>query len=200
VDGGLEWTAPSGEMELAFLQSSDQLRKFIMAQFGLDEAMMGFSNAATYAAAVITEQSLFKRVFAPRYENRAALLTERLLPRFGPDLRAIYQPNEQMEDPDAKRSDWQIAVSANAVTVNEIRTELLGLEPMDDPAADELPQDPLSSMGGWDEEGNPIPPEEQGAEAGGVPKPAIPAFGAGKDEPKDEKGLVNRITQLNGKH
>ncbi len=202
VDGGLEWTPPTGELELAFLQSSDQLRKFIMAQFGLDDSMMGFSDSSTYAAAVITEKSLFKRVFSPRMENRAALLTERLLPRFGPDLRAIYVPDTTTEDPDARRADWQVAVGANAVTVNEIRTELLGLEPMDDPSADELPQDPLMSAAGWDEEGNPIQGGEGDGEFGGdVPRPSkIPAFGeSGGDEEKDDKGLVNRIA-LNGKH
>jgi phage portal protein BeeE len=56
ADGGLEWTPPTGELELAFMQSSDQLRKYIMAHFGLDESMMGFAQHATYAGAVITKE------------------------------------------------------------------------------------------------------------------------------------------------
>jgi hypothetical protein len=192
----MEWTPPPDGIELAFMQSQDQLRKFITAQFGLDDTMMGFSDAHTYAAAVITEKSLFKRVFAPRYENRAALLTERLLPRFGPDLRAIYIPKEQTEDPDAKRGNWQLAIGARAVTINEVRTELLALEPSEDPAADELPQDPLTSAAGWDmEPGQEKPPGEFGGE---VPKPPkIPAFGESNGE---DKGLKNRIASLNGSH
>ncbi len=201
LEGGLTWTPPSGELELAFLQSSDQLRKFIMAAFGLDESMMGFANHSTYAAAVITETGLFKRVFGPRLENRAATLTERLLPRFGPDLRAIYLPNTTTEDPDARRADWQVAVSANAVTVNEIRTELLGLEPSEEPSADELPSDPLSALGGdmsgWDAEPGQEKPDGEKPTFGQVPRPELPAFGG------EEKsvGSINRLdVVLNGKH
>jgi hypothetical protein len=131
-------------------------------------------------------------------ENRAALLTERLLPRFGDaNLRAIYTPDTATEDPDAKRADWQVAVGARAVTINEIRTELLGLEPSEDPTADELPQDPLTSAAGWDmEPGQEKPPGEFGGE---VPKPPkIPAFGEGNGD--EEKGIVNRIASLNGSH
>lgn len=199
LEGGLEWTPPAGEMELAFMQSEDQLRKYIMAHFGLDESMMGFANHSTYAAAVITEQSLFKRVFGPRLENRAATLTERLLPRFGPDLRAIYLPNTTTEDPDARRQDWALANYAQAVTKNEIRTELLGMEPIDDPSADELPSDPMASMasggmGGWDmEPGQDISFGQFGESSGGVPKP--PAKGL-----VDAPGIINRVAELNGKH
>ena len=192
LEGGLEWTPPTAAAELAFLQSEDQLRKYIMAQFGLDESMMGFANHTTYAAAVITERMLFKSVFGPRLENRAALLTERLLPRFGPDLRAVYTPSTATQDPDAKRQDWQLATNARAVTVNEIRTELLGLEPVDDPAADELPSDPLTALGGdmtgWDAE----PGQTQGVE-----RPGFTAFGGGGPD-DGPKGLTNRIAELNG--
>lgn len=201
ADGGLEWTPPTGEMELAFMQSSDQLRKFIMAHFGLDESMMGFANHSTYAAAVITEQSLFKRVFGPRLENRAATLTERLLYRFGPDLRAIYLPNTTTEDPDARRADWDVAVKANAVTKNEIRTELLGLEPSEDPAADELPTDMMAALGGdmagWDAEPGQEKPD---GVFGKVPRPDLGTFG----ESSGDKGIINRVAEhvaeLNGKH
>lgn len=192
LEGGLDWVPPTGAAELAFLQSEDQLRRYIMAQFGLDESMMGFANHTTYAAAVITERMLFKSVFGPRLEDRAATLTERLLPRFGPNLRVIYTPNTTTEDPDAKRQDWQLATNARAVTVNEIRTELLGLEPVDDPEADVLPSDPLTSlagdMGGWD------------AEPGQTTGVARPGFatnvGGGPDDASPK--WVNRIAELNG--
>ena len=192
LEGGLEWTPPNAEMELAFLQSSDQLRKYTMAHFGLDESMMGFAQHATYAGAVITKNQLFSNVFGPRLENRAALLTERLLPRFGPDLRAIYLPSTTTEDPDARRADWQVAVGARAVTQNEIRTELLGLEPSEEPGADELPGDPMSAltsgdMAGWDDE----PGQEKPALE--TQKPERPSFdGGGKGT------TVNRIFGNNG--
>lgn len=193
LEGGLEWIPPTGDWELAYLQSSDQLRKYIMAHFGLDESMMGFANHSTYAAAVITKNSLFNSVYGPRLENRAAILTECLLPRFGPDLRAIYLPNTTTEDPDAKRADWDVAVRANAVTKNEIRTELLNLEPSEDPAADELPSNPLDALGGdmagWDQE----PGQEKPDGAfGKVPKPDVGTFESG------DKGLVNRLADTNG--
>jgi phage portal protein BeeE len=194
TEGGLTWTPPDGGWELAYLQSSDQLRKYIMAHFGLDESMMGFANHSTYAAAVITESSLFKRVFAPRLENRAATLTECLLTRFGTDLKAIYLPTVTMMDPDTKRGDWQVAISANAVTKNEVRVELLGLEKSEDPAADELPTDMMSALGGdmagWDDE----PGQEKPDGAfGKVPRPDMGTFGESSD-----KGLVNRLADTNG--
>lgn len=197
LEGGLQWTAPSGDIELAFMQSEDQLRKHIMAHFGLDESMMGFANHSTYAAAIITEQSLFKRVFGPRLENRAATLTERLLPRFGPDLRAIYLPNTTTEDPDARRADWDLAQRAGAVTVNEIRTELLGLEPSEEAWADELkePVDPMDAlagdMAGWDAEPG---QEKPGGAFEKVPRPDFGTFGESKG------GIINRVAELNGKH
>jgi HK97 family phage portal protein len=181
LEGGLQWAPPPAGIELAFTSSEDQLRKYIMAHFGLDEAMMGFSNASTYAAAVITKQSLRDSVYGPRLQNRAATLTERLLPRFGPNLRALYLPDEATAglDPDAKRADWQLAVGAGAVTKNEIRTQFLSLEPSEDPAADELPSDPMAALGGgdmagWDDE----PGQEK--PGGGVPRPGFDV---------DDKGL-----------
>lgn len=196
LEGGLQWTPPSAALEIAFMQGSDQLRRYVMAHYGLDEAMMGFSNSSTYAAAVITRRSLYERVFAPRLEDRAAMLTERLLPRFGTDLRAVYVQDTTTQDPDVKRNDWQLAVNAKAVTQNEIRTELLGLEPVDDPAADMLPRDPLDAlgggMGGWDADPGQTKPEE-------TPRPGFTAFGGGPDDVVP-KGMINRLAELNGKH
>jgi len=156
LEEGLTWTPPASESELQFRESLDGLRRYIMAHYGLDEAMMGFANFSTYAASVVTDKNLYKRVIAPRLENRAACLTERLLIDFEPGLKAIYLPNSKDEDPDDKRANWQAAMNYKAVTKNEVRQGLLHLEPIDDPSADELPQE----MAGFGDMG-PLEDEQQ---------------------------------------
>src|SRR6185437_3812719 len=52
LEGGLQWVPPPGETELAFMSSADQGRRWLMAQWGLDEVVLGFASVANRAAMV----------------------------------------------------------------------------------------------------------------------------------------------------
>jgi phage portal protein BeeE len=141
VPGDGDYTHPPAEFELALGQSEDQARKNVMAAFGLDESLMGFSNESTYAGSVVTWKRLRHAIIQPDHEVLAAVLSERLAPEFGDDLACVFPDEGGLEDPAERRADWQAAMAhplGPAVTWNETRVTLLGLEPVDDDAADKL--------------------------------------------------------------
>jgi phage portal protein BeeE len=141
VPGGGSYTHPPADLELALGGSEDQARRNVMAAFGLDETLMGFSDEATYAGTAVTWKRLRKSIVEPDQRVLAAVLTERLAAEFGDEYAVIFPDEGGMEDPAEKRANWQAAMqhpAGPAVTLNEVRVELLGLEPSDEEAADDL--------------------------------------------------------------
>lgn len=142
LPGGSTFVPRDGQVEVAYAQSLDQMRDYVMAHYGLDKSLMGFSDSSTYAASVIGMQRLKHQVIAPEQMQLAQLLTERLAVEFDDDIAIVFQEGPTLIDPDERRANWQLAISHPAgpcVTKNEVRVELLGKEPIDDdPNADIL--------------------------------------------------------------
>lgn len=124
------------QAEVAFMESAEIQRKAIFAAYDLDESVVGYAAESTYAAAVVTDRNVYKKVVKPYWERRNDTLTEKLLkPDFGEDLVAIneYKPEET---PDEKNKRIEIQAKYGAISVNEIRVEY-EQEPYEDPVYDE---------------------------------------------------------------
>lgn len=142
---GMEYKSRDSALELAYQSSLDQSRDYVMAFYELDKTLMGFSDAASYAAPAVAWKKLKTSVIGPLQVNLAGVLTERLAAEFGDEYAVVFEDDGGFDDPQEKRANWQAAMSCPAgpaVTQNEIRQELLGLEPVDDPEADALHYNP----------------------------------------------------------
>ena len=169
---GWKYTPRDAAKELAYNESLDHTRRDVMAHFGLDEVLMGYSNESTYAAASVADGRLKFGLVRPEQRSLAGVLTERLARRFGDDYVVLFPDDGGFEDPDQKRQNYQVGWQCKAVTPNEVRVNLLGLEPSDDPGADEL--------GGPEPAPNPGGGGGPSHAGGGAAEP-----GAGEDAPPD---------------
>lgn len=133
---GSKLTNLTPQMELAFSESAKVSRQDIFAAFDLDESVMGYANQSTYAASIVTDRNVYKKIVMPYHERRNATITERLLvPDFSPDYVAINEQHAETS-PEERRADFEFLSRIGATSVNEVRTEF-GLEPFDDPRFDE---------------------------------------------------------------
>jgi len=140
---GAEYVPPPPEQELAFMQSQDTLRRYVMAMWGLDECVLGFASVPSRAAMVAALVNVNRNTIDPRKRTRAAVLTEKLARRFDPRYRLFYPPDKDEFDPDARRQDFAAATAANAASANDWRTHVLDLEPW----PEEIYDRPLVSAG-----------------------------------------------------
>jgi hypothetical protein len=201
LEGGATWIPAPPERELAYMQSQDQIRRYVMAHWGLDEVVLGFSSVANRAAMVAAILNVNETAINPRRKEKAAILTEKLARRFDERAR-IFWPDDSPLDPDARRADFELGVRAGAVAVNELRTHILGLEPYpeeeyDRPAPTAPPGKP-PGPGSAPDRGEPaLPRADDGT------SPATQAQGLAEDtdrspdreikrfdpnEPRDERG------------
>jgi hypothetical protein len=128
LEGGAVYTPTPAENELAFMQTADQLRKYVMAGWGLDEVVLGFSSVPSRAAAVAAIYNVNESTINPLRAELAAVLTEKLGRRFDERARIFWEDDTPL-DPDAVRQDYTAGVGVNAVSANDYRTHVLGLEP-----------------------------------------------------------------------
>jgi hypothetical protein len=157
---GAKLNRPDAQGILHNTETLDTYRTFVMAHMDCDESMMGFSNEGTYATAVVNRLRLRFDVVKPVQDRLAAVLTERLAAEFGDEFALTYPDTGGMTDPAERRANWQAGLqhpAGPAATVNEVRTELLELEPSDDPEADKLHWNPAF-----------VPPDDGGGDLGGL--------------------------------
>ena len=164
LDGGVSYVPPPPEQELAFMQSLDQLRKWVQGHWRLSEAALGFAGDTNRASMVAAIASAMYHVLNPRQRHAAAVLTEKLARPHRDDRCRVFWPDCTPSDADAERADWQLLVQAEAVSVNDLRTHY-GLEPME---GDE-----------YDKPGKPQPPQPPGGPGG--PPSGGPDAGGGAD-------------------
>lgn len=173
TDEGVNVTNMTGENELAFRESMNQSRKDTLAVYGLDESIMGYANASSWASAMVTDAAINKRIVHPYHTYVASVLTEKLLVSYGDDLVAIW-PDVSDESPEDKKSRISLMKECQAITPNEVRDEF-GFEALDDPFYD-LPTGTL-------------PPLDEGDEDVGNDEPSPP----GSAEPEERtKGFTGR--------
>lgn len=181
LEGGMVWTPAPPESELAFMQTQDQLRKYIIANWGLDEVVLGFASVANRAAMVAAIANVNEATINPLRREKASVLTEKLARRFDERCR-LFWPDDTPLDPDARRTDFTSGDSLNAVSPNDYRVHVLELEPF----PEEIYDRPLVSPGLV----NPGKDEGQDWDGDGGPDgdPFGPAFGGGGANPLTQQG------------
>ena len=189
---GTKYTPREAAKEVAYQEAHEISRRNIMAHFGLDESLMGFSKESTHATADVNDKRLRYQIVNPMQTKLAGLLTERLARDFGEDIRIMYPHGGGYQDPASRRADFQAAMAypgGPACTINEVRTGLLDLEPIDDERGDQLPKGPSATWPG-DE-----PPQGAGGmPAGQGPKPDQ-GPGGRQAQPEQELQGADQIPQ-----
>ncbi len=124
-------------IELAYIESSNQLRDFIISQvFSLSKTALGIMEDVNRAAFIASIAQAVYHVINPLLARVGNILTEELAMRWDERLR-IFWPDQTPADPDSVRADYAMAAANGAVAANEIRVNILDLEPLDDPIYDE---------------------------------------------------------------
>ncbi len=133
--------------EMGFVESSKLTKGRITQAFGVNPIVMGEVEGANRASATVADEHLCASAVNPLIELMSQVMTHGLAPRIGePDLLVWIEP-ARTRDPDAERLDWDQAIKAGAVTVNEVRARI-GLEPREDDKGDELVSPPAGALGG----------------------------------------------------
>lgn len=154
------------ERELAFVQSSDQLRDYVVSQtFRLSRTALGITDGVPWATFVGEMRRVIQDVINPVLAHFGGVFTEKLASRYGDNARIFWVPKVPHDDTQ-RLAEWQ-GTPGPAVSVNEYRSHILNLEPLDDPQYD-TPMQPVSMVpGGGDPfgtfDGFGEPPEQESA-------------------------------------
>jgi HK97 family phage portal protein len=121
--------ATQGTRELDFGASSEQLRDYILAAFGVPKQVAGFSDGLTFGGNLATIQWFCSNTINPLTHFLGENLTEKVAPRFdeGKNLR-VWWDDASPEDPGQKLAENQAYLQAGVLCLNEVRQDL-GLEP-----------------------------------------------------------------------
>lgn len=171
---------PGGELkefgskpfEMDYPQSWDQLMSFILGGgFGITKPAAGMIEDSSYSTLFATLKQLHMVTLEPDCSLYAAMLTRRLAPFFGDDL-IVEIRCKRIDDHEMMKGQLDTAISAKAITKNEVRKRL----PL-------LDLDPTTEDWGEEIAGTDSMEEQQQMGMGGQPGPAPPPPPlAGKDE------------------
>ena len=115
--------------ELQFVEGKSLTGHEIAAMFGIDPMFLGF-NQTTNRAQADSAIYVFQRfTLAPLLQHIADQLNHDLIQAAYPGVTFVFDDVVD-EDGEARRADWQMAFNCGAVTPNEIRTQVLKLEPL----------------------------------------------------------------------
>lgn len=128
------------ERELAYLQSSDQLRDYIAAMWGVPKTVLGITEATNRATFIGAMAQFIYQTVNPRARYIGEVLSEKLAPYYGENIR-IWWPDMTPSDDDAMRADVQMLAQNLMITPNEGRA-WYGLEPYENGG-----DDPIAPMG-----------------------------------------------------
>lgn len=192
VPPGFTINRPPPGREASYAQSEQAAWERVFEVFDIDYNAVFKAGNSNYAAPAVARQNFRFNTVMPRQKYIASVLTEKLCPAFGKGVRAVFEDGGGYADPQEKRANFMAAMNAptgSAVTLNEIRKELCGLEPVDDPNADELWVKPgfvlLTDM---DEAGQDVMAGGSGGAFGDSGKVPRGTFGDEKPENEGETG------------
>ncbi|VTS05289.1 phage portal protein [Tuwongella immobilis] len=137
---GATLSRPPGDHELAYIQSADQMRDYVLGIWGITKSIAGFVEDVNRAAFIAAMSQFCSHVINPRTHYIGDVLSEKLCPRFDSDLRAWWD-DLTPSDPDTERSDTEMLLRNGCMTPNEARSRY-GLEPYEHGG-----DDPLVAMG-----------------------------------------------------
>ncbi len=143
---GAKLTYPRGvaPYEMDYANSGDQKRDWILAGSGISKFMAGISDDVNRATALAALANFVRKVIRPKLLLLDGVLTERLAKKLD-DRLVVYHDDPTPDDPEELRARYLLGQQLRAVTPNEYRVNVLGLEPFphggDDPigAATDVP-------------------------------------------------------------
>jgi phage portal protein BeeE len=116
--------------EMAYFQSSDQLRDYVLALFNLSKVSVGISDSMTYGSILAVLGSICSFCLNPRLSMRGQVLTKHLASKWDEPRRKVKLWWDDMVpvDPAQVNSDLGTDGQFHAITPNEVRA-LRGRKP-----------------------------------------------------------------------
>jgi hypothetical protein len=129
---GAKLTYPRGvaPYEMDYVGSGDQKKDWALAGWGVSKFMAGLSEDVNKASSYTARKNFFHKTVRPRLLLIDGYGTERMARRFDDGL-VIYHDDPYADDPEEIRANLTLALQGKCVTVNEMRQQLLGLEPLE---------------------------------------------------------------------
>ena len=106
--------------EMAYVQSADQLRDWILALWGVPKEVAGIQDAGSEIAMYGPLRQFSENVLMPRLVYLGQVLTEKLAHRWDKRLR-VWWDDPTPDDPQQKRRDMLMRHRTESITANEIR-------------------------------------------------------------------------------
>ena len=132
------WTMTNRDLE--FLKLRDLATSKVTTAYRIPKVLLGHHNAGDYATTKFLIRDTYNHVYRPMQRIIGAIMTERLIHRFNPELRfELLTPDAS--DPDDIREDQMQAKAAGILTADEIRGESFGKDPLEEDDKDTPPKD-----------------------------------------------------------
>lgn len=109
--------------EMEFQQGWEQLVSFVLGGLGITKQASGMIDDSSYSTLFASLKQLYWLTLEPMANRLAKRLTRTLAPFFGDDL-IIEVRCKRIDDHDVTNGKIQVAMSAKAITKNEVRQEL----------------------------------------------------------------------------
>jgi HK97 family phage portal protein len=171
------WTMSNRDLE--FLKLRDLATSKVTTAYRIPKVMLGHHNAGDYATTKFLIRDTYNHVYRPMQEIIEAIITERLIHRFNPELRfELIRPDAS--DPDDIRKDQMAAKDKGILTADEVRDEAFGKDPLEVLE----PTDEIASI----KEDAPTEEEQ---------KPDTDAADTAEDAPKSNKTVTKALEATN---
>ena len=110
----------SKPVEMDYVNSWNQLVSFCLGGFGITKQAAGMIEDSSYSTLFATMKQFYWQTLEPQCNRFAGELTKHLAPYFGDDL-IVEIRCKRIDDHDVLLSKLNMAISARAITKNEIR-------------------------------------------------------------------------------
>lgn len=126
---GAELVYPKGTTpsEMDFVASGNTKRDWILSGWGVSKFMVGIQDDSNRAVALAAISNFIRKVIRPRLLLIDSVATERLAHRID-DNMVVFHDDPTPDDPEELRQQYQLGKELRAVTPNEYRVNVLGLE------------------------------------------------------------------------
>jgi phage portal protein BeeE len=117
--------------EMAYCESSEQMRDMILAAFGVPAAIANVSGGMTYGSVAATQAGYYMGTINPLYRFYGLNVSEKVAPRWrqGPaDVLRVWWEDRTPEDPELREKTIVTDFSVGAITPQEVR-QMRGREP-----------------------------------------------------------------------
>lgn len=130
IEGVEKFTSTPHEMD--FQQSGKITKSRILQAFGVNPIVLGEVENANRAQAAVAEENFCNNVVNPLLELMSQVMTAYLAPivEEGNDISIWIDPTHP-HDREQKLKEWTEAAKIGAISVNEFRTKILNLPPME---------------------------------------------------------------------